>query len=291
MLKSMTGFGKAVCQHKTKKFTIEIKSLNSKQLDLNTKIPNYYKEKELKIRTFLANNLSRGKVEIFMYYDLIDVENKNTLNKEIIKDYYRQLKTINDELGFTASPELLLSVLRYPDTLKVEHAEIDDEEWKKVEAAIHDAVKQLIAFRDQEGAALEKDISSRISMIENLLIEVEKFDSDRIKHIKERLHNNLEEFIGVDKIDKNRFEQEIIYYIEKFDITEEKVRLKNHCKYFFETLNESDTLGKKLGFIAQEIGREINTIGSKANNSDVQQIVVKMKDELEKIKEQLMNVL
>lgn len=291
MLKSMTGFGKAVCEYGNKQFTIEIKSLNSKQLDLSTKIPSYYKEKEIEIRNLIAQKLGRGKVEYTMFFENLGEESKNSLNKEVIKSYYRQFHDITTELGYEKDISILTNMLRFPEILKIEKIEIGDEEWEVVRNGVKKALENLDEFRIQEGESLEKDISKRIYNISNLLSEVELYEKERINKVKNRLRNNLNEFIGEENIDENRFEQELIFYLEKLDITEEKIRLENHCNYFLENINEEISVGKKLGFISQEIGREINTLGSKANDANIQKLVIRMKDELEKIKEQLMNVL
>lgn len=290
MLVSMTGYGKSVCELGNKKLTIEIRSLNSKQLDLNTRIPGFYKEKELDIRNLISRDLQRGKIEFNLYAELNGLENSNVINKNVVKAYYQQLKEINQELGIDTG-DILSTILRLPDTLKTEREELDEQEWNRVLPAITQAMTATMDYRIQEGKALELDIASRIGIIESLLTEVEPLEKPRIDRIKSRIGNSLAEFIDAEHIDKNRLEQELIFYIEKLDITEEKVRLANHCQYFIETMKENEQVGKKLGFIAQEIGREINTLGSKANDSDMQKLVIKMKDELEKIKEQLLNIL
>ncbi|MCK4663246.1 MAG: YicC family protein [Bacteroidales bacterium] len=291
MLKSMTGFGKAECKLETKNVSIEIKSLNSKQLDVFTKIPACYKEKDLNFRNEISKTLIRGKVELFIYEEVKENENRVSINSDIINDYYRQLEEITKELDIDKSDDFLQIIMRLPDTIKVEKTKIEEDEWQTIFDTFKTAINDLNEFRIQEGEVLEKDISKRIYSINNLISEIEVFESDRMEKIKLRIKNNLNDLLENEKIDQNRFEQELIYYMEKIDITEEKVRLENHCNYFLETLNEDKSIGKKLGFIAQEIGREINTIGSKANNADIQKLVVQMKDELEKIKEQLMNIL
>lgn len=291
MLKSMTGFGKAICELNNKKITIEIKSLNSKQLDLNTRMPSFYKEKDLLVRNEIAKRLERGKVEFSFYAELIGEESNTNINKPVVVSYYKQLKEIADELNITSSEQLLQTAIRLPDTLKTEKEELDENEWKSIHASIIKAIDDLITFRVQEGEALEKDIIARINTIASHLTEIETFETQRIDNIKGRILKNLEEFVSNKSIDQNRFEQELIFYLEKLDITEEKVRLRNHCSYFIETANTDQPIGKKLGFISQEIGREINTIGSKANDADIQKLVIQMKDELEKVKEQMLNVL
>lgn len=288
----MTGFGKAILELENKKVSIEIKSLNSKQLDINTRIPNLYKEKDLILRNEIKHKLERGKVELSIYIESVGVDKETKINKPIVEGYYHQLEELSKELGIPMEKEpILQTIVKLPDALKVEHQELNEEEWAKIATSFSAAVNDLLSFRKQEGEALQVDIFGRIKNIETLLTEVPQFEENRINTIKNRINDNLNEFIEKQNVDKNRFEQEVIYYLEKLDITEEKVRLENHCKYFIETAKVGNSIGKKLGFIAQEIGREINTLGSKANDSDIQKIVIQMKDELEKIKEQLLNVL
>ncbi len=292
MLISMTGFGKAVVEPKHKKVSIEIKSLNSKQLDINTRIPNIYKEKDLVFRNEIKTQIGRGKVELSIFMETIDAEKATKINKPVIADYYQQLVDISTELNIPVGNETILQTLtKLPDALITEQQELDEEEWNTIFEGFKQAIAELIDFRKQEGCALAEDIFSRIHKIEELLTEVPQFENERIENLKARINDNLSDFIEKQNVDKNRFEQELIYYLEKLDITEEKVRLANHCKYFMETAQQGGAIGKKLGFITQEIGREINTLGSKANHSDIQKIVIQMKDELEKIKEQLLNVL
>ncbi|MCY1633299.1 YicC/YloC family endoribonuclease [Marinifilum sp. D737] len=292
MLISMTGFGKATLELENKKVSIEIKSLNSKQLDINTRIPNLYKEKDLVLRNEIKNQLERGKVELSVFIESVGTDKETKINKPIVEAYYQQLTELSSELGIPMEKEpILQTIVKLPDALKTEHQELDEEEWNQIFAGFKSAVADLNSFRKQEGAALQVDIFERIANIEKLLEEVPQYEAKRIETVKTRINDNLKEFVEKQNVDKNRFEQEIIYYLEKLDITEEKVRLANHCKYFIETANNGNSIGKKLGFIAQEIGREINTLGSKANDSDIQKIVIQMKDELEKIKEQLLNVL
>jgi uncharacterized protein (TIGR00255 family) len=291
MITSMTGFGKAICELENKKITIEVKTLNSKQLDLNIRIPSVYKEKELSVRNYIVKSLIRGKVELSFYSELAGAEKTTRINPETVKDYIEQLTTVAGAVGVN-NPELMFQMaVKLPDTLKTEFQEIDETEWVEIDKAFKQAVSELIAYREQEGKCLEGDIINRIKLIGESIPKIEKFEKQRIENIRTRITNNLNEFVSKENIDMNRFEQEVIYYLEKFDITEEKVRLKTNCDYFMESIKESGAVGKKLGFISQEIGREINTIGSKANDSDMQKIVVEMKDELEKVKEQLMNVL
>lgn len=292
MLKSMTGFGKATIELENKKVSIEIKSLNSKQLDINTRIPNLYKEKDLVLRNEIKNQMERGKVELSIYIESIGVEKETKINKPIVASYFKQLSEISNDLGISIDHEpMLQTIIKMPDALKVEHQELDEEEWNNIFKGFKAAIADLLDFRNQEGKALEKDIFKRIHNIEALQSEVPQYEANRIETVKTRINDNLKEFVEKQNVDKNRFEQEIIYYLEKLDITEEKVRLENHCKYFLETADTKEAVGKKLGFIAQEIGREINTMGSKANDTNIQKLVIQMKDELEKIKEQLLNVL
>lgn len=290
-LKSMTGFGKAVNEIPGKKVTVEIRSLNSKQLDLNLRIPYFYKEKELELRTEIAKQLERGKVDISIYTESTQETLPVALNKELAKSYYKELKALAEELN-EGNNDLLAMALKMPDVMKAERevVELDEAEWKLVKSVVDKAIDAFQKFRDDEGRTLSAEFAMRISIIERLLAEVITLDAARIANIKNRIKNNLAEVIDVNKIDQNRFEQELIYYIEKLDITEEKLRLKTHLDYFISTMKEL-AAGRKLGFISQEIGREINTIGSKANDAEMQKLVVQMKDELEKVKEQMLNVL
>ena len=285
MIQSMTGYGKTVLQLPTKKITIELKSLNSKNLDLNVRIPSYYREKELNVRKKLASALVRGKVDFSIYIENNGGELSSKINENAVKEYMNQLRNIvdSDEI------ELLKMAVRLPDSLKTEREELDEEEWLQIDVAINDTIKKIHQYRIDEGMSMHTDFVLRISIIEKLLEKVIEVDPKRIEHVKEKIKKSIDELEA--KIDESRFEQELIYYIEKLDITEEKVRLKNHLDYFKKELKEEISNGKKLGFITQEIGREINTIGSKSNFSDMQKLVVQMKDELEKIKEQNLNVL
>jgi len=291
MIRSMTGFGKAECLLPDKKLTIEIRSLNSKQMDTNTRLPSLYKEKELEIRQMITAGLERGKVECSFHYELSENTASGTINNQVVKSYYEQLYKIAGELGLPTSTELLATVMRMPDTLRIEKAEIKDEEWLLVRDALLRALDHVREFRNQEGLSLHKDMRQRVQAISEKLTQVSKYEAARMEQIRERIGNNLEEFLKKDSVDENRFEQELIYYIEKIDISEEKVRLANHCNYFLETMEDEAPAGKKLGFISQEMGREINTLGSKANHTEIQRLVVEMKDELERIKEQVLNVL
>jgi uncharacterized protein (TIGR00255 family) len=291
MIRSMTGYGKAETLLPDKKLTIEVRALNSKQLDTNTRIPSLYKEKELEIRKLIASTLERGKVECSFFYELSTETSSGTINEVVVKAYYEQLSKISEELGLKASQELLSIAMRMPDTIRNDRAELEEEEWNSVKESLQQALKQVNGFRLQEGESLDKDLRERIVSITARLADVEKLEGDRIARIRERIGNNLAEYLGKEGKDENRFEQELIFYMEKLDISEEKVRLANHLSYFLETMENEGPVGKKLGFISQELGREINTLGSKANHVDIQRLVVEMKDELERIKEQILNVL
>ncbi|MDL5513463.1 YicC/YloC family endoribonuclease [Arenibacter sp. M-2] len=285
MIQSMTGFGKHVIQLPSKKITIEIKSLNSKSLDLNARIPSTYREKELELRRTIAGSLVRGKVDFGLYIENTGAETSSEVNEVVVRQYMKQLGHIvsGNEMG------LLEIAMRMPDTMKTEREDIDEEEYKIIKESLEEALKEINIFRTEEGKVLEADFEARISVLKNLLEQVAQMDPDRLLTIRERLEKAVADLKA--DLDTNRFEQELIYYLEKYDITEEKVRLLNHLDYFAATLKSDDSNGKKLGFISQEIGREINTIGSKANFAPMQQLVVQMKDELEKIKEQMLNVL
>lgn len=287
----MTGYGKAECLLADKKLTIEVKSLNSKQLDTNTRLPSLYKEKEIDIRQLIASELERGKVECSFYYELSGESAPGIINEPAVKAYYEQLYRISGELGLETSLELLSTVMRMPDTVRTEKADLDEKEWIEVKTSLKEALDQVNAFRAQEGLSLDQDLRLRVKAIREKLDQVEPFEKERIDLIRERINKQLEELRMKDSVDENRFEQELIYYIEKLDISEEKVRLANHCKYFLETMNDKEPVGKKLGFISQEMGREINTLGSKASHKEIQKLVVEMKDELERIKEQVLNIL
>lgn len=290
MLKSMTGFGKATCELEGKLVTVEVRSLNSKQTDINTKMHPLFRDKDVLLRNFVQNRLERGKIDIHVNYEVSENSKASRLNTGVVTDYTNQIKTLAGSNGLKVNEDIFAAILRMPDVLSIEKDKLSDAEWQKIEVTFHLALDELLKFREQEGLALEKDVLKRISKIEDLLSEVTPFEKQRIETTKQRITNSLNE-IKADDMDRNRFEQELIYYLEKLDITEEKVRLKNHLQYFAETVNTDGPVGKKLGFISQEIGREINTIGSKANNADIQKIVVLMKDELEKIKEQSLNIL
>ncbi len=285
MIQSMTGFGKSLLQLPSKKITVEIKSLNSKSIDLNTRIPGQYREKELALRNLISKSLTRGKVDFSLYVEVTGEETTASVNPAVVRKYIQQLRGIVDG----DETELLKMAVRMPDVLKTEREAIDETEFGHIEDVVIEALEEINKFRFDEGKALEKDLKFRVANIENLLVEIIAMDPDRISGVRERLARGVAEL--KEKVDENRFEQELVYYIEKFDITEEKVRLDNHLNYFKEALESEDSNGRKLGFISQEMGREINTIGSKSNFFPMQQLVVQMKDELEKIKEQLLNVL
>ncbi len=281
----MTGYGKTVFQILNKKISIEIKSLNSKNFDLNVRIPSHYREKELEIRKKLAFTLGRGKIDFSIYIENNGDKTTSNINQKVVKEYMNQLRAIVDKKEI----ELLKMALKLPDSLKTEKEELDKNEWNKIDLSIDETVKKIQQYRIDEGASLNEDFLIRISNIKTYLSEIEVIDPQRIEQLRNRLNKSIAELKV--EIDQNRFEQELIYYLEKYDITEEKVRLKNHLDYYIKELEGSESNGKKLGFITQELGREINTIGSKANFAPMQKIVVKMKDELEKIKEQNLNVL
>ena len=291
MIQSMTGYGKNVVAYKDKKINVEIKSLNSKQLDLQTRIAPLFREKEMEIRQMVAQALIRGKVELNLWIEKDAALNATPINSAIIENYYRQLTDIAAKTGIPMSADPFNTLLRMPDVLtKTEIEELDEEQWKVARQCVADALKALTDFRQQEGAALEKKFAEKIDNIEQLLASIEPYEKSRVDKIRQRITEGLQQIPGVE-YDKNRLEQELIYYIEKLDISEEKQRLTNHLKYFRETMAEEAGQGKKLGFIAQEMGREINTTGSKSNQAEMQNIVVKMKDELEQIKEQVINAL
>ncbi len=288
----MTGFGKTTIETGTKKIVIEVKSLNSKQLDLSLRIPNVYKEKEMEIRSMAKEKLNRGKAEVCIYFDNSESTKDVAINQVIVSQYFNQLLDISTQLGVEANKsELLQTVMRFPDTLQMKSEEPDEKEWLSLKAGVERALESIDSFRIQEGNALMEDISKRVQLIQQLSEDVTQFEGARIEIVRRKIQDKLNEWAEVKSVDQNRMEQEIIYYLEKLDITEEKIRLANHCKYFLETAEKEDAPGRKLGFISQEIGREINTMGSKANDHNIQKIVVRMKDELEKIKEQSLNVL
>ena len=285
MIQSMTGFGKHVMQLPSKKITIELKSLNSKSLDINARMPAGYREKELELRKLIANTLVRGKIDFGLYVEITGDEAAPGINEVVVRQYMKQLRSIAEGEDL----KLLEMAIRLPDALRTDKDDIDEEEYKAIQKTLKLALEEIQAFRSEEGKVLEKDFLDRITALKLLLQQVSEMDADRLATIRERLEKAVLELKT--ELDANRFEQELIYYLEKYDITEEKVRLANHLDYFTKTLKSSDSNGRKLGFISQEIGREINTIGSKANHAPMQQVVVQMKDELEKVKEQMLNVL
>ena len=288
MIQSMTGYGKSVLHLSDKKVTIEIKSLNSKNLDLNVRIPSYYRIKELSVRKELASSLVRGKVDFSIYIEMTADETSTKVNKGVVSEYMQQLRNVV-QTGSSNDVELLKMAVKMPDALKTEREELNEDEWETIYVNINEAIKDIIQYRIDEAASLEDDFKLRIKNIQSFLTEVNSFDEARIEFVKERLKKAIDELKV--STDENRFEQELIYYLEKLDINEEKVRLGNHLNYFLQELATADSNGKKLGFIVQEIGREINTIGSKANFAPMQKAVIQMKNELEKIKEQILNVL
>ena len=291
MIQSMTGYGKAVVAFKEKKIHVEIKSLNSKQLDLNTRIAPLYREKEMEMRQMVAEALIRGKVDMSVWVEKDMAVDPTPINAQLVENYYQQIKTIAEKTGIPAPEDWFYTLLRMPDVLtKTDTEELDDEEWAVVKGGVAEALKNLVDFRTQEGAALQKKFAEKIDNIGKLMGEIEPYEKSRVEKIKARIIDGLQQIPSAE-YDKNRLEQELIYYIEKLDISEEKQRLANHLKYFRDTMNEPAGQGKKLGFIAQEMGREINTTGSKSNQAEMQNIVVKMKDELEQIKEQVLNTL
>lgn len=296
MILSMTGYGKSVANFNGKKIHVEIKSLNSKALDLSTRITPLYREKEIEIRNYIATELERGKVDFVLWVEKDETQSATPINTALVLEYYKQIKelsaTLNlDMSGLQTANEWMKTLLRMPEVLtRTETEELTDEEWAIAFTAVKEAVANLVEFRKQEGAALAKKFQEKIDNISALLASIEPFEKERTEKIRQRIISNLTQFVGID-YDNNRLEQEMIYYIEKLDISEEKQRLANHIKYFAETMEAGHGQGKKLGFIAQEMGREINTTGSKSNQAEMQNIVVKMKDELEQIKEQVLNVL
>ena len=287
----MTGYGKAVVVFNDKKISAEIKSLNSKQLDLQTRIAPLYREKEMEIRQMIASVLERGKVEFALWIEKDAGIDATPVNVALMENYYQQLKNVAQKVGIPEPEDWMYTLTRMPDVMtKTEQVVLSDEEWVAARQAVEQAINALVDFRKQEGAALERKFAEKIDNIERLLAEIEPYEKSRVEKIRQRIVDGLQQIPGVE-YDKNRLEQELIYYIEKLDISEEKQRLTNHLKYFRETMRDGHGQGKKLGFIAQEMGREINTTGSKSNQAEMQNIVVQMKDELEQIKEQVLNAL
>lgn len=289
MIKSMTGFGKATKEFENTTVNVEIRSLNSKGMDLSLRLSNTYREYELELRNDITRKLERGKVDLSIFVESKNQETPVEVNTELAKAYHQKLKALSVDLN-EPTTDLLSHILKMPDVLKSERKEPNEDEWKEIKTVIELAVESLNKFRSDEGQSIEKDFNERLGVIVNCLDKIKELDKTRVQTIKDRIRNNITDVIGADKIDNNRFEQELIYYVEKLDINEEKVRLKTHCDYFLKTMKEPSG-GRKLNFITQEIGREINTIGSKANDAEMQKLVVLMKDELEKIKEQTNNVL
>lgn len=291
MIQSMTGYGKATATFGDKKICVEIKSLNSKAMDLSTRIAPLYREKEMEIRNLISKTLERGKVDVNLWIEKEAAEAATPINTALLQNYYQQIKTISETCNIPLPEDWFATLLRMPDVLtRVDIQELTEEEWNTVRKAVEEALQHVVDFRKQEGAALEKKFTEKIDNIERLLKSIETYEKERVTKIRERITEALEKSLSID-YDKNRLEQELIYYIEKLDINEEKQRLSNHLKYFRETMAGGHGQGKKLGFIAQEMGREINTTGSKSNHAEMQNIVVQMKDELEQIKEQVLNVM
>jgi uncharacterized protein (TIGR00255 family) len=295
MIKSMTAYGKAVSEINGKMLTVEIRSLNSRQLDINTRMPQAFREKELEIRNDIGRVLERGKVDLAISSESEEEVAAVTINRTLAREYFREMTALAHEFSQPVDAGFISTIFRLPDVLRTESKSLDEAEWKSLKAALEQALGFADEFRVNEGKLLGEDMKLRIDLIANYLEQVLPYEQNRIANLRQRFERNQEEFVSnhsnLDKFDQNRFEQEIFWYLEKLDITEEKVRLKKHCDYFIEALGSSESNGRKLGFIAQEIGREINTLGSKANDADIQKLVVQMKDELEKIKEQLGNVL
>ena len=290
MVHSMTGYGKAVAELPNKKITIEIKSLNSKQFDLFSRIPLIYREKEIALRNILSRRLERGKVDLSLNVEVISKNVSSKIDHNVLVQYHLELQKLAIEMNIVEPQDWFPTLMRLPDVMRQETEELNEEEWVAIEQATNRAIDEVEAFRAQEGEMLKRILEEKILNIRTLLAEVEPFEAERMEKIKNRIYDGLKNLEGID-YDKNRFEHEMIYYLEKLDVNEEKARLAHHLDYFGETLNSKTSQGKKLGFIAQEIGREINTLGSKSNQSDMQRIVIQMKDELEQVKEQILNVL
>ncbi|MFZ5430578.1 MAG: YicC/YloC family endoribonuclease [Bacteroidota bacterium] len=291
MIRSMTGFGKSEFEINNKKITIEVKSLNSKQSDINTRIPQIFREKEIEIRRMINDRLIRGKIDIAIYSESLGDTGSAVINEGIVKSYFTALSGISSDLELPVNERLLQIVMRLPDTVKVQYEQLNEEEWELLQVHIRRAIDQVEKFRVQEGKALEADLVANIDQISRLQGEIEPFEQQRIENVRVRLTEALAKMQLNGTVSPERFEQELIFYLERLDFNEEKVRLTNHCNYFLDTMKEKDANGKKLSFIAQEIGREINTLGSKANEGNIQRIVVQMKDALERIKEQVLNIL
>jgi uncharacterized protein (TIGR00255 family) len=287
----MTGYGKAMLETAHRKITVEVKTLNSKQADISAKLPWIYKEKELEVRNMILRKLERGKIDLYVSFDAMEEEPAPVINRNIVRNYYAQMKEISEELGLEGGIDLLSIVMRLPETLKTERPELTEEEWRQVSGLIEEALSMTDLYRIEEGRALEADLSRSVQKILQSLENLAAVEGERLVRMRDKLTALLKEAVGTENIDQNRFEQELIFYLEKLDVNEEKVRLKKHCDYFTETMNNSGLNGKMLNFISQEMGREINTIGSKANDAAMQKLVVMMKDELERIKEQSLNIL
>ncbi len=287
----MTGYGKAEIILPDKKVIVEVKSLNSKNTDINIKLPPVYREKELLIRQMIYDRLVRGKIDLSIFYEMNEGVTTSAINKENFRSVYREIRELADEFNLKTGDGVIQAILRLPDTIKMNKNEPDENEWEMIREGIDKAISQLDEFRTQEGQSMFYDLTERVSTILTHLKDVVKYEEPRIRRLRERIDKNLTEAGLIEEIDRNRFEQEMIFYIERLDVSEEKIRLQNHCDYFTNTMSGEEASGKKLSFISQEMGREINTLGSKANDSDIQHLVVKMKDELEKIKEQIANIL
>ncbi len=287
----MTGFGKSICELNDKIITIEVKSLNSKQLDLYTRIPGVYREKDMDIRNAVTQRLKRGKVEVNLSIESTGIKDAGKINTPVVIEYYNQLKEISKGLNLEINDSILQVIMRLPESLKTDKEELDKDEWEKIMNHLNIALDSVDNFREQEGFALKTDMLEKVDNIISHLEKVKPFEDDRMKMVRQKLESSLKEIADVDKIDSNRFEQELIYYLERLDLNEEEVRLRNHCSFFREVCATDEPVGRKLGFITQEMGREINTMGSKANHTEIQRLVVMMKDELEKIKEQTLNIL
>lgn len=291
MIQSMTGYGKAICEYNNKKIVVELKSLNSKQVDIFTRISSLYREKDIEIRNLLSQELERGKIEFSLYIDNNSKETATIINQSVLESYHNQIQAVSKNLNIDLPQNWFEILLRMPDVMKTETVELDENEWIEIRKTIEEAIYQLKDFRLQEGKSLHRIFTDKINRIGGLLDEIAPFESERIEKIKQKLEENLAALSEKIDYDKNRLEQELIFYIEKLDVNEEKNRLRNHLNYFLQTMESEQSPGKKLGFIAQEIGREVNTLGSKSNHSEMQKIVVLMKDELEQIKEQVLNTL
>ena len=291
MIHSMTGFGKAICELPGKKITIEIKSLNSKQNDISTRMPGIYKEKDLIIRNMIGQKLQRGKIEFNLYVENLGEEASTCINSGVVAAYFKQIKDMSEALNIPEPEDYFATLLKMPEALKAEVKTIDESEWEAIAGCLTEALDELCEFRVKEGDALEADVTGRVESIQNLMTQVVPYETERIERVKQRIVDNFNELSDKIELNDSRLEQEMIFYLEKYDINEEKVRLTSHCKYFLETVAQGAGIGKKLGFISQEMGREINTLGSKANHPEIQKLVVLMKDELEKIKEQALNIL